>query len=261
MAHSPKLIAESISQATGAAARASIPLTKAFVKTEAIASVIDPDKCIACGNCVVTCPYGALSMNREGPVKGHVVVANPLLCKGCGTCAVICPVNAITMQNFTNNQINAMIKAALEELPEDEPRIIGFLCNWCSYAGADNAGVSRFEYPPNMRAIRVMCSGRVDPEFIYNALLLGADGVLVSGCHINDCHYISGNEYAQDRIRGDKGIKDYVKDAGLESERVRLEWVSAAEGQRFAEVVEEFTNELKKLGPNPLKLKLISKLK
>jgi len=253
MAHSPKLIDESISQALGAAARASIPLTKGFVKTEAISSEIDAEKCIACGNCIVVCPYGALSMNRKE--EKHVAESNPLLCKGCGTCAAVCPVNAITMKNFTVNQITAMIKAALEELPKDEPRIIGFLCNWCSYAGADNAGVSRFEYPPNMRAIRVMCSGRVEPEFIYNALLLGADGVLVGGCHINDCHYISGNVHAQSRIRDGKGVKELVKDAGLEPERVRLEWVSASEGQRFADVVSEFTEELKKLGPNPLKLK------
>jgi len=255
MAHSPKLIDESISQALAAAARASIPLAKGFVETEAISSEIDPEKCIACGNCIPLCPYGALSMKREGSVEKHTVEVNPLLCKGCGTCAAICPVNAINMKNFTVNQITGMIKAALENLPQDEPRIVGFLCNWCSYAGADNAGVSRFEYPPNMRAIRVMCSGRVEPEFIYHALLLGADGVLVGGCHINDCHYISGNVHAEKRIRGGKGVKDYVKDAGLEPERVRLEWVSAAEGQRFADVVESFTEDLKKLGPNPLKLK------
>ncbi|PKP55406.1 MAG: hypothetical protein CVT89_08535, partial [Candidatus Altiarchaeales archaeon HGW-Altiarchaeales-2] len=146
--------------------------------------------------------------------------------------------------------------AALETIPDNEPKIIGFVCNWCSYAGADNAGVSRFQYPPNIRLIRVMCSGRVEPEFVYNALLLGADGVFIGGCHINDCHYISGNVHAEKRIKNKKGVKEYVKDAGLDDRRVRLEWVSAAEGQRFANVVKEFTEELKNLGPNSLKLKI-----
>ncbi len=248
MAHSPKLLQESISQAAAAAARASIVLNRGFVESEAITSHIDAEKCIACGNCIAACPYGALSMND----REHIVESNPLLCKGCGTCAVKCPVDAIEMKNFTNEQITSMIRSALEKLPEDEPRIIGFLCNWCSYAGADNAGVSRFQYPANMRAIRVMCSGRVEPEFVYEALLLGADGVLVGGCHIGDCHYISGNLSAKERI---SSARQLVKDAGLEPERVRLEWVSAAEGQRFSNVVSEFTEELKGLGPNPLKLK------
>ncbi|OQX22135.1 MAG: hypothetical protein BWK75_01530 [Candidatus Altiarchaeales archaeon A3] len=256
MAHSPKLLSESISQSLAAAGRASILLTKGIVQTEAVSSEIDSEKCIACGNCIVICPYNALRMNRDN--EKHFVESNPLLCKGCGACSVVCPVKAITMKNFTDIQINSMIRAALETIPEDEPKIIGFVCNWCSYAGADNAGVSRFQYPPNIRLIRVMCSGRIEPEFIYNALLLGADGVLIGGCHINDCHYISGNVHAEKRIKGRNSIKDYVKDAGLDEKRVRLEWVSAAEGQRFADVIRKFTEELKNLGPNPLKLKLKS---
>ena len=130
---------------------------------------------------------------------------------------------------------------------EFEPKILVFCCNWCSYAGADLAGVSRFQYPPNIRVIRVMCSGRVDPSFVLKALKNGADGVLVSGCHIGDCHYITGNEYTEERFERLHNI--LIKQLGIDENRVRLEWVSASEGKRFAEVITEFTNNIKKLGP------------
>jgi F420-non-reducing hydrogenase iron-sulfur subunit len=128
-----------------------------------------------------------------------------------------------------------------------EPKILVFCCNWCSYAGADLAGVSRFQYPPNIRIIRVMCSGRVDPSFVLKALKNGADGVLVSGCHLGDCHYISGNEYTKERF--EKLHATLIKQLGIDPKRVRLEWVSASEGKRFAEVITEFTNQIKELGP------------
>ncbi|MFX1480303.1 MAG: hydrogenase iron-sulfur subunit [Promethearchaeota archaeon] len=128
-----------------------------------------------------------------------------------------------------------------------EPNILVFCCNWCSYAGADLAGVSRFQYPPNIRVIRVMCSGRVDPAFVLKALKNGADGVLISGCHIGDCHYISGNEYTKERFERLHTI--LIKQLGIDEKRVRLEWVSASEGKRFAEVITEFTNQIKELGP------------
>ena len=129
-----------------------------------------------------------------------------------------------------------------------EPRILAFCCNWCSYAGADLAGVSRFQYPPNIRIIRVMCSGRVDPTFILKALELGADGVLIAGCHPGDCHYIAGNYKARRRI---PLLKEVLDQLGIEGERVHLEWVSASEGARFAEVVSNFTQTIKNLGPGP----------
>jgi F420-non-reducing hydrogenase iron-sulfur subunit len=132
-----------------------------------------------------------------------------------------------------------------------EPRIVGFLCNWCSYAGADLAGVSRFQYPPNVRVIRVMCSGRVHPAFILEAFRDGADGVLVAGCHPpNDCHYISGNLKAQRRVAM---LKMLMSQLGLEPERLRLEWISAAEGDKFARVMREMVADLKRLGPSPLR--------
>jgi coenzyme F420-reducing hydrogenase delta subunit len=133
---------------------------------------------------------------------------------------------------------------------EFEPKIIGFLCNWCGYAGADLAGVSRIQYPPNIRVIRVMCSGRVDPVIILEMFENGADGVLVVGCHPpSDCHYKEGNLYAERRV---KMLKKLIACTGLEPERLRLEWVSAAEGERFAEIVRDFTIQIKSLGPSPL---------
>ena len=130
-----------------------------------------------------------------------------------------------------------------------EPKIIAFLCNWCSYAGADLAGVSRIQYAPNVRVIRVMCSGRVDPVIILEMFANGADGVIVTGCHPGDCHYMEGNLYEERKI---KMLKKLLALTGIGSDRLELEWVSASEGQRFAQMVTEFTNQIKKLGPSPV---------
>jgi len=127
-----------------------------------------------------------------------------------------------------------------------EPLIIGFLCNWCSYAGADLAGTSRLQYPSNIRVIRVMCTGRIDPTFVMAALARGADGVLIAGCHPGECHYIGGNYKAAHRMAL---LKKTLAQLGIEQERVRLEWVSASEGSRFASIVTEMTEQVRKLGP------------
>lgn len=127
-----------------------------------------------------------------------------------------------------------------------EPRIIGFLCNWCSYTGADLAGTARLKYPPNMMSIRVMCSGRVDPGFILDAFRSGADGVLVMGCHPGDCHYVEGNYKCLRRMPLTHKI---LEGFGIDHRRLRLEWVSASEGVRFQEVVTGFTSQIRKLGP------------
>jgi len=129
-----------------------------------------------------------------------------------------------------------------------EPKILGFLCNWCSYAGADLAGVSRVQYPPNIRVIRVMCSGRVDPKFIIKALQIGIDGVIVMGCHPGDCHYLEGNYEAEKKFQM---VKKFLKFIGFDN-RIRLEWVSASEGVRFGQVVKEFTEQIRAIGPSPL---------
>ncbi|MHC4204377.1 MAG: hydrogenase iron-sulfur subunit [Planctomycetota bacterium] len=134
---------------------------------------------------------------------------------------------------------------------EFEPLIIGFCCNWCSYAGADLAGVSRLQYPPNMRIVRVMCSGMVHPNLVIDALTKGADGVIICGCHIGDCHYLEGNLKAENRK---DAIDLLLEDFGLEPERFRLEWISASEGPRFAEVMREMTQTIRELGPSPYKV-------
>ncbi len=132
------------------------------------------------------------------------------------------------------------------ERPTYQPKIIGFLCNWCSYAGADLAGTSRMQYTANIRIVRVRCSGRVSPELVLKTFHEGADGILVLGCHIGDCHYIDGNHRTSKRIPMLRQLLDY---SGIEPSRLRLEWVSAAEGDRFAHIVNEFTEEIRQLGP------------
>jgi len=140
-----------------------------------------------------------------------------------------------------------------------EPDIIGFLCNWCSYASADLAGVSRFQYPPNVRIIRVMCSARVDPTIVLEVFIRGLDGVMVLGCHLGTCHYMTGNYYTERRMKMTKKI---LRKAGMSPERLLVDWVSAAEGERFASIVKDFTEKVRKLGPlgeetklNPQELK------
>ncbi len=131
---------------------------------------------------------------------------------------------------------------------EFEPTIVAFCCNWCSYAGADLAGVSRLQYPHNIRIVRVMCSGMVHPNLVIDALTNGADGVIVCGCHPGDCHYIDGNLKTEKRA---DAIVLMLEDFGLEEERFRLEWVSASEGPRFAQVMKEMVDTVKELGPSP----------
>jgi F420-non-reducing hydrogenase iron-sulfur subunit len=134
-------------------------------------------------------------------------------------------------------------------MPEFEPRILAFCCNWCSYAGADLAGVSRLQMPPNIHIIRVMCSGNVKPEYVVKSLVEGVDGVLVLGCHIGDCHYISGNHRTIKRFALLERLMD---DLGVDKRRVRVDWVSASEGEKFQKVVSEFVAQVKSLGPNDI---------
>ncbi len=242
-----KDIPYSVSQGHGAASRAATVLSKPTWKIEPIVAVVDPDKCrnvkTKCGICARKCPYGAIKAEEGKPAQ--VTIA---MCHGCGTCVAECPTDAITQMHFTDAQIFAQIRAALETNPED--KILSFLCNWCSYAGADLAGTSRFEYPPTIRTIRVMCSGRVDRDFILEAFRLGAAMVLIGACHLPyDCHYISGNYKMKTRM---DALAPMLQKLGLSSERFRVEYVSAAEGIKFAEVVREMTEQMHALGKNKI---------
>jgi len=133
-----------------------------------------------------------------------------------------------------------------------EPKIVAFACNWCAYAAADLAGTSRMSYPPNVELIRVMCSGMVDPIYVLRAFEMGFDGVLIAGCHPGDCHYISGNLKAEERV---KALQRLLHTLGLENGRLRLEWCSTAEGEKFATTITEFVAELKELGPSPFRIR------
>jgi heterodisulfide reductase subunit A len=243
-----KDIPYSVSQGSGAASRAATVISKPTWKIEPIISVIDASKCrnvtAKCGICATKCPYGAIRIEEHKPAQ--VISAS---CHGCGTCVAECPQDAITQLHFTDAQILAQVRAALEKDPED--KILAFLCNWCSYAGADLAGTSRFEYPPSIRPIRVMCSGRVDRDFILEALRLGAGMVLVGACHLPyDCHYISGNYKMKARTDALKGM---LMKLGMSPERFRVEYVSAAEGVHYAELIREIDAQMKALGKEKIK--------
>jgi heterodisulfide reductase subunit A len=228
-AEGPKDIKESVTQASAAAARAARLMSPGRITVEAITSRVDKNKCTSCGICAKVCPYNAITVDKVAKTGAVVVEA---ACAGCGTCAAECPFDAIEMNHFTDAQIMAQVHASLANQPMS--KIPVFACNWCSYAGADFAGVSRLEYPPNVRLIRTMCSGRVDEKFIWQAFKDGAPVVLLSGCHFGDCHYINANHWTQKRV---EKIWRRMEKWGLRKERLQLEWISAAEGIRFARVM------------------------
>jgi len=228
---SPKDIKDSVTQASAAVARASIILNSDKLTVEAITAVIDKDKCTACGVCARVCPYGAIKFDKEKKTPAEVIEA---MCAGCGTCAAECRFDAITQRHFSDSSLMASVEAALSEKPEE--RIVVFACNWCSYAGADGAGTARLQQPANARIIRTMCSGRVAEKFILRAFELGASMVLVSGCHLADCHYINANTWTVKRV---DRLWDKLEKLGIRPERLQLEWISAAEGQKFARVMSE----------------------
>jgi heterodisulfide reductase subunit A len=236
---SPKDVKDSVTQASAAASRAGILLSSDKITVEAITSEIDKDKCTSCGICYQACPFKAIVVDRKAKIPAEVIEA---ACAGCGTCGAECPFGAVTMKHFTDQQILAQIDAILEE--DSQEKIVIFACNWCSYQGGDNAGMSRLQYPPAGRIIRTMCSGRVDEQFILCAFAKGAPIVLVSGCHFADCHYIDANRWTQKRV---EKLWDKLERKGIRPERLQLEWISAAEGQKFALVMREIEEMRKKV--------------
>ncbi|MFW9767927.1 MAG: hydrogenase iron-sulfur subunit, partial [Candidatus Thorarchaeota archaeon] len=248
-ATAPKSISESIAEGQAAASRALIPLIRGIRKAEAIVSVVDPEICVGCGTCEINCAYNAIEV-VPGDGSHDYAVTNPVLCQGCGKCGAGCPAGAITMKHFTDDQILTQIRTALVDMPPTDSRILTILCNWCSYAGADSAGVSRFQQPPNVRDIRVMCTGRVSVQHILEAFRLGADMVWISGCHIGDCHYVDGNISFERRFAIAKKI---IEKAGLEPDRLQFTHISASEGSIWADTVRRYAELADKLGPSPLR--------
>ncbi len=242
-AEGPKDIKDSVTQASAAASRANILMSKGEVRVPAVTARIDPEKCTACGLCARVCPYHAIEGSKEIGFYRVVEAA----CQGCGTCVPECGFGAVDQTHFTDEQIVSQIDLALEQDPNH--KIIAFACNWCSYAGADFAGVSRMQYPHHVRIIRTMCSGRVSPKWIERAFLLGVGGVLVSGCHPADCHYNNANQQTARRV---EKLWKKMERLGINKDRLRLAWVSAAEGTRFAQVIKEMEAGLRKLTPRQI---------
>lgn len=229
---SPKDVKDSVTQASAAAARTEILLNAGEISVEAITSELYDGKCTGCGTCVRVCPFNAIT-GGDAKTKTPVDIVEAA-CKGCGTCAAECNFDAILMKHFEDAQILAMIDSILEEDPME--KIVTFACNWCSYAGADLAGLSRMQYPSSQRIIRTMCSGRVDSRFVLHAFEQGAPMVLVSGCHFVDCHYIDANRWTQKRM---EKLWDDLEKMGIRPERLQLEWISAAEGQKWTRTMKE----------------------
>ena len=236
-AESPKDIKDAVTQASAAAVRAARIMSPGKITVEAITSRVDEDKCTSCGICAKVCPYNAITVDKKNKRPAVVIEA---ACAGCGTCAAECPFDAIEMNHFTDSQISSQVDAILEKEPLE--KVVCFACNWCSYAGADSAGIARLNYPTNIRLIRTMCSGRVDQKFIWKAFEAGAPVVLLSGCHFGDCHYIDANHWTKKRV---EKIWKKMEKWGLRKERLQLEWISAAEGVRFSQVMTKM-DELRK---------------
>jgi heterodisulfide reductase subunit A len=229
-----KDIPASVAQGAAAAARAGRVLHSERWEIEPIVAAVWEDRCVSaqgknCGFCAKACPYGAIAVE-----KGRAAQVFTAKCHGCGGCVAECPYNATTQMHFTDAQILAQIRVLLAEKPEE--KILAFRCHWCSYGGADLAGTSHFAYTANERGLRVMCSARMDTDLIHEAFRLGAGAVLYSGCHQQDCHYITGQRVGASRAAR---MEKRLDKLGMTPGRFRIEWISAAQGDKYARVLNE----------------------
>jgi heterodisulfide reductase subunit A len=231
-----KDVRESVAQALAAAAKAGALLSRGVIEKEPLTAIVDEELCNGCMRCVKVCPFGAIE--QTGPVKEGKVIIHEAACMGCGTCAAECNFQAIEMPYFTHDQMLAQIDAALAERPAH--KCLVFTCNWCSYAGADLAGIEKRQYPTSALIIRTMCSARLDEAYVARSFEKGAGAVLVTGCRLtdtgSDCHYNYANKLTKKRF--EFWQRKYGR-KGIEADRLRLRWISAAEGKEFAETVSE----------------------
>jgi heterodisulfide reductase subunit A len=251
----PKSVKESAVQALAAAAKAATIISREEIEREPFVAVVDPAKCTKCARCVSVCPYTAI----KGELSKSIEFITAM-CQGCGTCVAECAVEgALTQEGFTDRQIIAQIDAMTSDEPEK--KVLIFACNWCSYAGADLAGIMKMQYPSNTRVIRTMCSGRVSQRLVMYAFSKGVGAVLVTGCHPGDCHYINANQQTLKRI---DRWKNQLKARGVNPDRLQLWWVSAAEARRFADKAKEMGELLRSIPAEELagtssKIKVVSR--
>jgi heterodisulfide reductase subunit A len=240
----PCTMEESVVQAYAASAKALIPLKKGYVTIEAIGGKVNVDRCSGCGNCETVCPYNAVSVISQNGERNYAKI-NDVQCKGCGICTSFCFSGAMDQKVYSDEQIlSAIRELSLWGKKENQTVILIFACNWCAYAGADLAGISRISLPTNIRVLRVMCSGRIKAEFIIFAIAWGIDGVLVLGCHPSECHYIEGNYHMRRRTYA---LSRLMKLYGFNDKRFRLDWVSASEAIRFKKIVDDFVKNIQKI--------------
>jgi len=235
----PKDIPNSIAQAESAAAKSIALIASGKVELDPHIIYFDPEKCDMCRLCENICEFNALK------IEGDKLKVTQVNCTGCGACAAMCHSDALYIPGFKKSQVSAQITSVLKEKKES-PLIITFLCNWCSYTGADLAGTSKITYPPNSRAIRVMCTAMLDPALVFESFFKGADGVLIAGCYEQDCHYDTGFIKAKTRY---ESIKKMLAEVGINENRVKITSISAGEGEKFAQEISEFKEEIEKLGP------------
>ncbi|MCK4282298.1 MAG: hydrogenase iron-sulfur subunit, partial [Candidatus Lokiarchaeota archaeon] len=246
----PKDIPNSISQAESTASKTISLLTKGEIELDPLVVRYNRDLCDLCRLCENVCGFNAIEIKGD---KLTIINAN---CVGCGACAAMCPKNALTVPGFTKEEIIKQLKVITDKKKES-PLIVTFLCNWCSYLGADLAGTSKIQYPTNTRPIHVMCTAMIDPALVFEALFNGADGVLIAGCHPQDCHYKTGFIKAENRY---ESIISMLEELKINNNRVKIISISAGEGQKFANTIREFTETLKTLGPISKDLKYVKKI-
>ncbi len=246
-AQQPADTAEALFQAYLTSSRATHFLLQEKIKVNTPIASIDPALCTGCGNCPQVCPTAAIHLDKRDGVLSLSQV-DELRCIGCGNCVVVCPVKAISLPGWDNIDIPAQISAALRSHQDGAPRIVALACDWSAFGAADMAGKNHIPYPANVRILRMNCSARFDPFHILWAFLNGADGVLLGACPAGECHYGIGNLYARERV---EKLKTELEAHGVNPKRLRLEYLTVADGRKFAETAAEFVRELNQIGRSP----------